>query len=74
MRSTTLTCRPTLFASSGRPDGTWQRGPTSKYYHETNYSDIEERFKRAEPVDNAIRRYDDLDHSYQGTDPAAAQS
>ena len=49
------------------------KGPTSKYYHETNYNDIEERFKRAEPADNAIRWYDDLDHSCQGTDPAAAQ-
>ena len=49
------------------------KGPTSKYYHETNYNDIEERFKRAGPVDNAIRWYDDLDHSCQGTDPAAAQ-
>ena len=49
------------------------KGPTSKYYHDTNYNDIEERFKRADPVDNAIRWYDDLDHSCQGTDPAAAQ-
>ena len=48
------------------------KGPTSKYYHENNYNDIEKRFKRVDPVDNAIRWYDDLDHSCQGTDPAAA--
>ena len=53
---------------------TWYlaKGPTSKYYHENNYNDIEERFKRAVLVDNAILWYDDLDHCCQGPDLAAA--
>ena len=56
----------------GTPTWYMAKGPTSKNYHENNYKDIEGWFGRAVPVDNAVLWYDDLGHSSQGSDSAAA--
>ena len=39
------------------------KGPTSKYFHEANYADIEGRFKRGKAVSNRILWYDDLSNA-----------
>ena len=56
----------------GTPTWYMAKKTNSKNYHENNYNDIEGRFKRAVPADNAVLWYDDLGHSSQGSDPAAA--
>ena len=56
----------------GSPTWYLAKGPTSKYYHENNYNDIEGRLKRAGPVDNPLHWYNDLDHSSQVSDPTVA--